>query len=151
MRAVIIALLGVGLLAEPAAAARTAARGAGSTVRVPAQIVAKARPVSIRPVVARPTAPRGFAKSVVPAKPPSGRVRVIAGKSRSNAAKMALLARHPLTRGLVSRAAAASLTRSVGWQHGLPPAAGIQAGDCPSGTMATLARGHDDVVRCLPI
>ena len=39
----------------------------------------------------------------------------------------------------------------MNWTQGLPPAAGVQAQDCPAGTMATLARGHDDVVRCMPI
>ena len=38
-----------------------------------------------------------------------------------------------------------------GWTQGLPPALGVQAQDCPSGTMATLAQGHEDVVRCIPM
>jgi hypothetical protein len=38
----------------------------------------------------------------------------------------------------------------AGWQSGLPPADYAQR-DCPAGTFATLARGHDDVVRCMPI
>jgi hypothetical protein len=38
----------------------------------------------------------------------------------------------------------------AGWQRGLPPAEGLQR-DCPDGTLATLARGHEDVVRCMPI
>ena len=38
-----------------------------------------------------------------------------------------------------------------GWTQGLPPAAGVQANECPDGTLATLARGHEDVVRCMPI
>jgi hypothetical protein len=37
----------------------------------------------------------------------------------------------------------------AGWQNGLPPTDHAQR-DCPSGTFATLARGHDDVVRCMP-
>ncbi len=39
----------------------------------------------------------------------------------------------------------------MSWTRGLPPPAGVQARDCPAGTMATLARGHDDIVRCMPI
>ena|SRR5690349_14378486 len=39
----------------------------------------------------------------------------------------------------------------MSWAQGLPPAAGIQANSCPDGTMAVLARGHDDIVRCMPI
>ena len=38
-----------------------------------------------------------------------------------------------------------------GWAQGLPPALGVQARECPPGTMATLAEGHDDIVRCIPI
>lgn len=36
------------------------------------------------------------------------------------------------------------------WQGGLPPMTMAQQ-ECPSGTVATLARGHANVVRCLPI
>jgi hypothetical protein len=39
----------------------------------------------------------------------------------------------------------------MSWAQGLPPAAGIQANACPDGTMAVLAQGHDDIVRCMPI
>jgi hypothetical protein len=42
-------------------------------------------------------------------------------------------------------------TRSVSWFRDLPPAAGVQAVACPAGTMATLASGHSDVVRCMPL
>ena len=38
-----------------------------------------------------------------------------------------------------------------GWSRGLAPAANVQANECPAGTMATLAHGHGDVVRCMPI
>lgn len=37
------------------------------------------------------------------------------------------------------------------WAHGLPPALGVQAQECPTGTMATLAEGHDDIIRCMPM
>jgi hypothetical protein len=37
----------------------------------------------------------------------------------------------------------------AGWQAGLPVANYAQR-ECPEGTFATLARGHDDVVRCMP-
>jgi hypothetical protein len=39
----------------------------------------------------------------------------------------------------------------MSWAQGLAPAAGIQANACPDGTMAVLATGHDDIVRCMPI
>jgi hypothetical protein len=40
--------------------------------------------------------------------------------------------------------------RLTSWQSGLPAADGYQR-DCPTGTMSTLARGHDDIVRCMPL
>jgi hypothetical protein len=40
--------------------------------------------------------------------------------------------------------------RSLGWQAGLP-AMTMEQRDCPAGTFATLARGHDDVIRCMPL
>lgn len=62
----------------------------------------------------------------------------------------------------VSRDAAANCTRRngrtvcggrsgvAGWQAGLPAVDYAQT-DCPAGTFATLARGHENVVRCMPI
>ena len=48
------------------------------------------------------------------------------------------------------RTACAPARSSVaGWQSGLPRADYAQR-DCPDGTLATLARGHEDVVRCMP-
>jgi hypothetical protein len=38
----------------------------------------------------------------------------------------------------------------AGWQAGLPTVS-YQQRECPAGTFATLARGHDDVVRCMPM
>lgn len=40
--------------------------------------------------------------------------------------------------------------RLTSWQSGLPMASGTQR-ECPVGTLATLARGHDDVIRCMPL
>ncbi len=42
-------------------------------------------------------------------------------------------------------------TRTVSWQAGLEPPTNAQAQSCPVGTMATLARGHSDIVRCMPL
>ena len=43
-------------------------------------------------------------------------------------------------------------TRTVAmrWSGGLAPAVGQQS-SCPDGTMATLAVGHENVVRCVPM
>ncbi|MCO6419514.1 hypothetical protein JYK14_25600, partial [Siccirubricoccus sp. KC 17139] len=50
-------------------------------------------------------------------------------------------------RGLLMGRAQAQTVR---WMSGLPAPALVQAQECPDGTMATLARGHDDIVRCVP-
>ncbi|MGX9966855.1 hypothetical protein ACVFYP_26260 [Roseomonas sp. F4] len=59
--------------------------------------------------------------------------------------------------GTVVRGAAAatisgrSAGRGIsGWQAGLPAVTMAQR-DCPAGTFATLARGHADIVRCMPL
>jgi hypothetical protein len=48
-------------------------------------------------------------------------------------------------------AACHATPRLGGWANGLTPAVGLQAQACPDGTMSTLAHGHQDVVRCMPI
>jgi hypothetical protein len=40
---------------------------------------------------------------------------------------------------------------AMSWTRGLEPAAGVQSQECPDGTMATPARGHENIIRCLPI
>jgi hypothetical protein len=47
--------------------------------------------------------------------------------------------------------AARSRTPAVRWMHGLTAPANVQAQECPDGTMATLAHGHDDIIRCMPL
>lgn len=42
-------------------------------------------------------------------------------------------------------------SRTVSWQGGLEPPTHAQATTCPSGTLATLAHGHTDIVRCMPL
>lgn len=37
------------------------------------------------------------------------------------------------------------------WSQGLSPALNVQTSNCPAGTMATLATGHANIVRCMPI
>lgn len=40
---------------------------------------------------------------------------------------------------------------AMSWTRGLDPAAGVQAEECPDGTLATPARGHENIIRCMPI
>ncbi len=47
-------------------------------------------------------------------------------------------------------APAATRTASMRWTGGLAPAAMSQAG-CPDGTIATMAIGHNDITRCVPL
>ncbi|UPY36580.1 hypothetical protein [Sediminicoccus sp. KRV36] len=44
----------------------------------------------------------------------------------------------------------ATRTASMRWTGGLAPAAMSQAG-CPDGTIATMAIGHNDITRCVPL
>jgi hypothetical protein len=44
----------------------------------------------------------------------------------------------------------ATRTAASSWTGGLAPAAMSQAG-CPDGTIATMALGHHDITRCVPL
>lgn len=70
---------------------------------------------------------------------------------------------HAMLRGMSSHSAMSACSMSQGrrvcggsrtvamrWSGGLSPAAGSQS-SCPDGTMATLAVGHENVVRCVPM
>ncbi|MDB5371096.1 MAG: hypothetical protein JWP20_2654, partial [Roseomonas sp.] len=63
--------------------------------------------------------------------------------SRGNARRETVVAQRPAN--VTDRGA-----RLASWQAGLPAVSGDQR-DCPTGTMSTLARGHDDIVRCMPL
>jgi hypothetical protein len=77
------------------------------------------------------------------AKPPQARLQQAAWRPAAAPAACSRKARQ--CRGT------AVVPARFGWTQGLPPAALVQANECPDGTLATLARGHDDVVRCMPI
>lgn len=90
---------------------------------------------------------------------PSGGRRTEAKGASVQAERQGLLRRAVFTRPVASRlaegtrrgAVAVKVAASRRWAHGLPPALGVQAQECPAGTMATLAEGHDDIVRCMPM
>ncbi|MBO1075409.1 hypothetical protein [Roseomonas marmotae] len=48
-----------------------------------------------------------------------------------------------------TRSASGFGSPAPGWDHGLPAASRVQS-SCPEGTRPTLARGHEDILRCLP-
>ncbi len=124
LRSLALALLGLSLLAGPAAARGDGPAG-GRRAETKAAAVggAKAeRAFLLRRVVAiRPASPSGVAACA----------RVRGGAQRCRGAAQAV---------------------SWSWAQGLPPALRVQAQqECPAGTMATLAEGHEDIVRCIPI
>ena len=106
-----------------------------------------ARQTAARTQAARPFAtiatPRGRVLRAAPAAPARNGRAVAGGPSRQSFACIG---------GAAGRRGAArcGATR-IAWQGGLTPAAGVQTADCPEGTMATLATGHTQVVRCMPI
>src|SRR5215218_2208593 len=131
LRGLAFALLGLSLFAGPAAARGDGPTGDGRRVGVKTALAvnAKAERASLlhRVVAIRPAASlSGMAASCAP------RARRGGAVSRC-------------------RGAAAQAVNWGGWAQGLPPALHVQAQECPAGTMATLAEGHDDIVRCIPI
>ncbi|MGK7864452.1 hypothetical protein [Falsiroseomonas sp. E2-1-a4] len=121
-----------------AAATRTPAR---TTARAAAtRTVTRAAPRTVTRTAARPTS------------------RTAARPARTQA----VTRQAPVRRGdvrtqrssvVVRGASAATISRGsgiAGWQAGLPAMTMTQR-DCPVGTFATLARGHDDIVRCMPL
>lgn len=130
--------------ARPAATAR-------ATTRTAAPRAAASRSAAVRgPDTRRATAGRATNGRMAAQQP---------GELRSQRLNLVMRGASAAT---ISRDAMASCTRRngrtvcgtresvAGWQAGLPPADYAQR-DCPAGTFATFARGHDDVVRCMPI
>jgi len=124
MRVLMLALLGLTLAATPVLAAKRSG---------PMEAGRPAKQTAAAPALKAPPA-RTFARGR------GARVQT-AAQAPANCGRRG--ARH-------CRHAAVARPR-FGWSHGLTPAAGVQANECPDGTMATLARGHYDVVRCMPI
>ncbi|MFC7475052.1 hypothetical protein ACFQS7_11855 [Dankookia sp. GCM10030260] len=104
--------------------------------------------------------------AVAPAARTTTQAKAPAGKAQLKAPVAKASAGHGRVRQVAYRPGAASAACSrksrrchaggvaparFGWAQGLPVAAGVQANECPDGTLATLARGHEDVVRCMPI
>lgn len=50
-----------------------------------------------------------------------------------------------------SRCGSAAASRPLAWQAGLEPATGVELAACPEGTVGTLARGHTNITRCMPL
>ena len=164
MRAIglVLAAVAFSLTFTTAEAARrsdqpTASRSSASSSRAPAATVRPATATSSTRATARPamaTSSRGTLVRTAYASPSSGHRSAASQRGGRYAAAAAPVCSRSVVRGrTVSRCtagASAGQTR-LAWQAGLAPAAHVQTSDCPEGTMATLATGHTNVVRCMPI
>jgi len=121
-----------------AAATRTPAR---TTARAAAtRTVTRAAPRTVTRTAARPTSRTAVRPARTQAATRQAPVR--RGDVRTQRSSV-----------VVRGASAATISRGsgiAGWQAGLPAMTMTQR-DCPVGTFATLARGHDDIVRCMPL
>jgi len=128
-----------GKVVKPAQASstRTASRPAAAPQRAAAR--APARPqATARQATSRVARPATRQQQQATARNNNRRVAKATGNSNS---RTATAQRSGMTSGGA---------RLTSWQSGLPTASGEQR-DCPAGTMSTLARGHDDIVRCMPL
>jgi hypothetical protein len=160
MRFLPLAVLGLILAIAPIVAAQAADRPAGGQGRTQTEVTAKApgkaaatrrpaagsaaqrrAPQQLRQATQRRAAQRAPQDAVQR----SARVRSQLGATRDSRAATSATGCRSGARGAACR------SQGRHWTRGLAPAAGVQASECPHGTMATLARGHDDIVRCIPI
>ena len=141
MRHLMLALAGLVFATAPMLAAEAAERSGGRQQRAQtARVQLVSHAVTARPV-ARSVAMRGRQAAVQRSAPMRGQGVVMRDQRAASAA----------TGGCVARRGASCRSPRMNWTQGLSPAAGIQANECPDGTMATLARGHEDITRCMPI
>lgn len=139
IRSLTLALLGLAVTIGPALATT---RGETTPGQQPAATAARQAPSSAR-VAPRSREPAQGARRAAPVR---GHYNVLRDQRTAT-----VISPCNRSRG-VNRCGGQALSWSSGaWARGLEPAANIQASECPAGTMATLARGHDDVVRCMPI
>jgi hypothetical protein len=158
MRRILLALVTLACMAPTAEAARRDERGREAPGRqAQQQQVVKREPAKAAPAQpARSAAQRPAARQAAPQNFSALRP----GDVRTSRTGL-------VTRGAaaatVSREAVANCSRRngrvvcggggagiAGWQNGLPQVSYAQR-ECPEGTFATLARRHDDVVRCMPM
>ncbi len=150
--------------ARPATAATrpTAARPASSQARQvsagrnPAR-AAPARSGSVRPVSTgrqhasrQPTPYRNASLSSAQLRDRSGRLVAMPGYQRAVLRGQSARFSSACTVSRGRRVCGGTRQVAMRWSGGLMPAAGNQT-SCPDGTMATLAVGHDNVVRCVPL
>jgi hypothetical protein len=171
MRRILLALI---VFACVTPAAEAAQRENQRSSQAPGRTAQQAKPPQVqartqaqRPTAQRPTAQQARAQQT--RRQPASNLRpgdvrtsssglLVRGASAATISRESPMARTQTSRrnavanctGRNGRNACAPARSSVaGWQSGLPTANYAQR-ECPVGTFATLARGHDDVVRCMP-
>ncbi len=142
------------LAASPASRASTRATPRATSRETPRSAARSAAPRAAR-TAARSTTRAAARTAARPAA--SSRSAARSAPRNAAAARQVLVRRGDVRtqrRGVVVRGAAAATISSrssiAGWQSGLPAVTMAQR-DCPVGTFAILARGHDDIVRCMPL
>jgi hypothetical protein len=157
-----IVALGAAQPSEAASTRRTEARSAGKATGAAARPVASRAEPSRRVVAGTPARARATARVASRGGRSQARVasrrQVAVQSGRSNIRLVSLFSGSAHASTLSARGGkvgkAARAQRSQGrmgvWHAGLPAADGEQM-DCPSGTMAVLARGHSDTFRCMPM
>lgn len=164
MRAIglVLAAVAFSLTFTTAEAARradqpAASRSSASSARAPAATVRPATATSSTRATARhataSSSTRGTLIRTAYASPSSGNRSTASQRGGRYASAGAPVCSRSVVRGrTVSRCTAGGSGQTrLAWQAGLAPAAHVQTSDCPEGTMATLATGHTNVVRCMPI
>ncbi|MBO1078691.1 hypothetical protein [Roseomonas haemaphysalidis] len=172
MRLIPLALLGLFAVAAAVPSASAASpRDRGAAAKVVKPAARAAAPVVSRGTTARAPAPRLVSRAAAAPALRNGpvvrgrtAVTVSSGSRARQTAKATgrsiqqqpQVARGSIRGGAYEEVAEAPArftgrgARYTSWQSGLPAASGDQR-DCPAGTMSTLARGHADVVRCMPL
>ena len=134
---------------RPPAARQTAPRQASSrqaSNRQASNRQAAARPTASRQAALRPGDVRTQRQGVVV----RGAAAATLPRGPAAAARTATRSDASCTRRNGRTICSAPVERPLSWQAGLPSASNAQR-DCPAGTLATLARGHNDIVRCMPL
>jgi hypothetical protein len=157
MRRILLVLIGLAFAVPAADAAPRDGRQGQTASRTTQQAARTAQPAR----QTRPQASRQQTSRQQASRPQASRQQA----SRRQAARQPVSHRRAALRpgdvrtqrdGVAARGAAAArvprrtVSSIAGWQRGLPVANYAQR-ECPAGTLATLARGHDDVVRCMPL
>jgi hypothetical protein len=138
MRYGVMSILALGLLM---AAPAEAARNDQSALRN------QPRPAASAPVAAtRPAAPTIAPRVARQPSAPYHRANLASAQQRGTTTRVTAAC----TVSSGRRVCGGTRQVAMRWSGGLMPAAGNQT-SCPDGTMATLAHGHENVVRCVPL